>query len=107
MQPFATEVASPSKKFCEICKKSYCISHKWRLLLNRIFMEDPMKNFLSLALALLPLTLVVACEKKAEEAAPVVNENEEAKDAEAEAVPTEGAEAAPAEGTEAKTEEAK
>jgi hypothetical protein len=69
-----------------------------------IFLEDPMKRVLPLALALLPLTLVIACEKKAADPAPAVNEEVK----EAEATPAEGAaEAAPAEGAEAKPEEAK
>jgi len=62
-----------------------------------------MKKVLPLALALLPMTLVIACEKKPAEPAPAA---EEAK--EAEAAPAETpAEAAPAEGTEAKAGQAK
>jgi len=56
-----------------------------------------MKNVLSLALAVLPLTLALACDKKpAEDPTPVVNEG----DANADATPTDGA-AAPADGTDA------
>jgi len=55
-----------------------------------------MKNVLSLALAVLPLTLALACDKKpAEDPTPIVNEG----DANADATATDGA--APADGTDA------
>ena len=55
------------------------------------YLEDPMKRkFWTLALSLLPLALVVGCEKKAEE--PAVTE--EAAPATTEATPAEGEEVA-------------
>jgi hypothetical protein len=63
------------------------------------YLEDPMKiNLSSLALAILPLALIVGCEKKVAEPAPAETTTTEATPAEETATPAEGT-ATPAEGT--------
>jgi len=68
------------------------------------FLEDPMKNVCSLALALLPLTLAVACDKKAE--APAETTPAETTPAETTPAETTPAETTPAEATPAETKPA-